>query len=208
MTSMTDRPLSAYGKYQQSRNASWQCLIDCGVDRLPVAVSDIAAKLSVKLCEYGDNEGLLRRHHLDPLLEAAGFAYANPDGRLLIFFNEKDSRQQLRFTIAHELGHILLGHVGPELPRGRFLTPSDPRLERAADRFAERLLAPACILWAREARTPEEIAALCDIPMETARSRARRMQSLLRRNAWLRSPLERQLYAQFHFSADPPEGEG
>lgn len=196
---MTER-MSAYGKYQQSRNASWQCLIDCGVDRLPVVVSDIARQLSVKLCEYGENDALLRRHHLEPLLKAAGFAYANPDGRLLIFFNEKDSRQQLRFTIAHELGHILLGHVGPEVPRGRFLTPSDPKLELAADRFAERLLAPACILWAKEACTAEDIAALCDIPMETARSRARRMQSLRRRNAWLRSPLERQLYDQFRLS--------
>lgn len=196
---MTER-MSAYGKYQQSRNASWQCLIDCGVDRLPVVVSDVARQLSVKLCEYGENETLLRRHHLEPLLKAAGFAYANPDGRLLIFFNENDSRQQLRFTIAHELGHILLGHVGPEVPRGRFLTPSDPRLELAADRFAERLLAPACILWANEAWTAEDIAALCDIPMETARSRARRMQSLRRRNAWLQSPLEQQLYHQFHLS--------
>ena len=58
---MTER-MSAYGKYQQSRNASWQCLIDCGVDRLPVVVSDIARQLSVKLCEYGDNEALLRQH--------------------------------------------------------------------------------------------------------------------------------------------------
>ncbi len=68
-----------------------------------------------------------------------------------------------RFTIAHELGHLLLGH-GTQLDHevgfsGRFAPRSLPIEERAADTFASELLAPRSLMlgsarrhhWTREA---------------------------------------------------------
>lgn len=63
--------------------------------------------------------------------------------------------------------------------------------------FASRLLAPACVLWALDARTPEEIASLCKISHQAAAFRAERMELLYRRGKFLASPLERKVYEQF-----------
>lgn len=199
--------MNAYGKYQKTRNASWHCLLDCGVSKLPVHVSSIANQFDIGLYEYGDNAALLCRRGMGFLLSAEGFAYHDPSGRLMIFFDECKSRQQIRFTIAHELGHIFLGHVGPEFPRGRHLNPSEPSLERAADMFAVRLLAPSCVLWDLQLHKAEDIATLCDIPISIAQNRARRMSTLYRRESeflsagqpscFLRSPLEQKVHAAF-----------
>ena len=75
--------------------------------------------------------------------------------------------------------------------------PGDNPIEQAANVFASRLLAPACVLWALEARTPEQIAKLCQISHQSAAFRAQRMQLLWQRNKFLTSPLERQVYEQF-----------
>ena len=193
---MEQKAAAAYGKYRGIRDAAWQCLLDCGVKDLPVQASLVAAQLGVGLFAYGPNREILRQSRLEALLEAMGFAYADPSGRLMVFYNDETSLQQIRFTVAHELGHILLGHVGPSTPRGRLLEPSVQKLERAADSFAIRLLAPSCALWAKNACTAEEISALCDIPLDAAGKRARRMRELRERNVWLKSDLERELYHQ------------
>lgn len=202
---MEKKAASAYGKYRHIRNAAWQCLLDCGIDSLPVQISAIAEHFGIGIYAYGPNLDLICRSGLEPLLDAMGFAYADPSGRLMIFFNEKTSRQQIRFTIAHELGHILLGHVGADTPQGRLLNPTVEKLEEAADRFAVRLLAPACVLWAKDAYTAEEIEAVCDLSPEYAEKRAKRMKTLRKKNAWLTSDLEKKLYRQLGLPERPEE---
>lgn len=39
-----------------------------------------------------------------------GFILPLPDGRFLFMYNNKQSDKELRKTVWHELGHILLGH--------------------------------------------------------------------------------------------------
>lgn len=114
-----------------------------------------------------------------------------------IFVSEKVSPERRRFTAAHELGHILLGHVGHFELVNREPDPRDNPIEQAANVFASRLLAPACVLWALDARTPEQIATLCKISKQSATFRANRMSVLYERNKFLSSPLERQIYDQF-----------
>ena len=96
---------------------------------------------------------------------------------------------QKRYTIIHEIGHIVLGH-----------TDSDDRSdidEYAAERFAIGVLAPACVLWGLGVQTAEEIADLCNISITSAKIREKRMQELYARNKFLTSPLERQVFEQF-----------
>jgi Zn-dependent peptidase ImmA (M78 family) len=102
-----------------------------------------------------------------------------------------------RVTIAHELGHIFLGH---EVLWGRGVldTPvRKPRSETDADMFALRLLAPACVLWGLDLHTPEEIAAACQISAAAARRRADRMRVLYKRQNFLASAMEKKLFSQF-----------
>lgn len=57
----------------------------------------------------------------------------------------------------------------------------DATVEQAANVFASRLLAPACVLWGCGVHTPEQIAALCSISLPAARFRAARMAELYER---------------------------
>ena len=65
------------------------------------------------------------------------------DGRWLIILNREDAPAQARFTLAHELGHIVLGDLSPAS-----LTPRGRAHEALCDRFAAELLLPAPLLRA------------------------------------------------------------
>ena len=119
------------------------------------------------------------------------------NGQPMIFVSDQCIPTRQRFTAAHELGHILLGHVGRYQLVNREPDPKDNPIEQAANVFASRLLAPACVLWALRARTPEEIADLCQISHQAAAFRAERMALLYERNKFLSSPLERAVHQQF-----------
>ncbi len=173
-----------YRDYKMSRDLAWRVLIEEHVTELPVMVG--------KLCR---NMGITVQYY-DPIDENDGFSTIL-DGRARIFVSNRCSRERQRFTSAHELGHILLGHVGQYKLVNREPTRGDNPIEQAANVFASRILAPACVLWALDTRTPEEIAALCQISHQAAAFRAERMAILYERGKFLSSPLERAVYDQF-----------
>lgn len=188
-----------YKNYQQARDASWKILLDCGVDSLPVDVLDVARQLGVRVFSYEQGARIIQRHKLQRIAERTdGFSLV-VCGSPMVFFNAGTSRQRARFTIAHELGHICLNHLEWNRPTvvNREPGPHDNPRETAANQFAARLLAPACVLWALDIHTPEDIARLCDISLPAARFRADRMAELYRRQRFLTSPLEREVYQQF-----------
>ena len=117
----------------------------------------------------------------------------------VILYSEVCSPERIRFTIAHELGHIVLRHVAPGsiTTKNREPSPGDSQQETAANQFAARLLAPACVLWGLELHTADEIAAACRISKKAAQFRAERMKILYARNKFLSSPLEHKLYQRF-----------
>ena len=110
-----------------------------------------------------------------------------------------------RFTIAHELGHILL-HGGNGL-YNREPSESDNPIEQEANIFASRLLAPACVLWGLGVTSAQQISELCNISLQSAEFRMRRMNELYERekrflnmynkSCFLISELERKVYRQF-----------
>lgn len=159
-----------YGIYKNARNASWQCLIDCGVSELPVKpvqIADhygIACKESEELLSNGESGKLIRRE----------------SGKVQIIVRPTDVVQRKRFTILHELGHYLLGES-----------------EYSAERFAVGVLMPACVLWGVGAFTPESISQICNVSQQAAQRRSERIRILRERNKFLTHPLERQVYGQF-----------
>lgn len=179
-----------YGKYKNARDAAWQCLIDNKVSSLPVKVNSIATANDITIIKYSDVD---HRRLSDG--ESGVTCFAGDD--IYIIYRDTEPVERCRFTIAHELGHILLGHrlIGDRLSRKFDLTK--PESEQEADIFASRLLAPACVLWGLNLHTADEIAAVCNISMSAAQTRAERMQVLYKRNKFLTSSLERQVYKQF-----------
>lgn len=67
------------------------------------------------------------------------------DRRAVIWLNEADGRRRKRFTLAHELGHLMLhGQDGQGIYRDLSFAGSEE--ERAANEFAADLLMPAAML--------------------------------------------------------------
>lgn len=173
-----------YSDYKYSRNLAWEILLWEKVTELPVRIAPLCRQMGIRV--------LL---HDDPV-KGDGYSCIL-DGVPHIIVSRSCYRPRQRFTAAHELGHILLGHVGKYRLVNREPSAADNPVEQTANVFASRLLAPACVLWACNAFTPEAIADLCDISMQSAQYRAERMKLLRDRGKFLVSPLERKVYERF-----------
>ena len=176
-----------YASYKKVRNASWQVLIDFRVNKLPVIITKITSEQNIVLLKNSD-VGELKK-------DEVGISYYEGN-QWYIIYDDTMPKGRIRFTAAHELGHIFLGHelIGQHR---RSFDPNKPKNEIEADIFASRLLAPACVLWGLNVTTADEIMELCGISYQAAEIRAERMAELYRRKKFLTSPLERQVYEQF-----------
>ena len=179
-----------YGRYKNARNSAWQCLIDNNVKSLPVKINCIATANNIAVLKYSNVD-------VERLSDNESGVTCFAGDNIYIIYRDTEPVERCRFTIAHELGHIFLGHalIGDRLSRKFDLTKPD--VEQEADVFASRLLAPACVLWGLNLHTAEEIANVCKISLSAAQVRAERMAVLYKRNKFLTSPLEQQVYKQF-----------
>ena len=178
-----------YGIYKGIREAAWICLRDAEIDRLPVDVLKIARTAGIRVV----------RNSLAHILKRDELAKSFYDGRnWLIVYDDSRSTVESRLTVAHELGHILLGH---DMKHTLYAYAKEfdkkPKSEQQADMFALRLLCPACVLWKLDLHTPEEIARYCRVPLGTAEERSARMNILYERNKFLTSDIEKDVYSRF-----------
>lgn len=179
----------AYGIYKKVRNAAWKILIDNKISSLPVNLSKIAENNGITILK-NSNVGELREGE-------DGISIFDGENWFIVYDDTLESIGYKRIVIAHELGHIFLGHPLFSRVHTQPGSTGKPREETEADTFAGRLLAPACVLWEINLHTSEEIANVCKISKKTAQTRAQRMKILYERDVFLTSSLEKQLYNQF-----------
>jgi len=127
----------------------------------PVPVEDLADQLGCKI----------------RLLDAA--TEKNWSGALVlqptpyIFLRESDNRVHRRFTIAHELGHLVLNHSTPEgVFRERTYKENPQEIE--ANAFAAELLMPTWMLMHQIRRVGlhiEDLAVLFDVSLQAMKYR-------------------------------------
>lgn len=182
--------MNFYGIYKKTRNSSWQVLIDYKISSLPVNVVEIADKAGISIiknCEVNE----LRENEFGLTIFENNQCY--------IIYDETMSKSRIRFTIAHELGHIFLGFpLAYDLNSSiNTFNKEKPIVESEADMFAIRLLAPACVIWGLQLKTADEIMDYCQISRQAAEIRLERMELLYKRNMFLKSPLEKQVFNQF-----------
>lgn len=176
-----------YGIYKGARNAAWHCLIDFKVNSLPVIVSRIASAADISIIKNS------YVNYLKPSQSGKTFVQKE---KFYIVYNDTENSHRCRFTIAHELGHIFLGHLLINTPQYRTFAIRDDS-ESAANVFARDLLAPACVLHELHTINAADISRICDISLEAAEYREKRMRELENRNAWYLHPLEQEVYKQF-----------
>ena len=190
-----------YSKYRESRDLAWQILLDNKIDRLPVRVSGICRFMGYAVTSYARGREAIERFGLSEAAENNdGFTYKS-----VIFYNDVCTVERQRFTVAHELGHILL-HNGNGLYNREPQVKDNP-IEQEANVFASRLLAPACVLWGLGVTNAGQIAELCNISIQSAKFRMERLNKLYERekefrqkygrSCFLLSPAERAVYEQF-----------
>ena len=170
------------------RDSAWKCLHDFHITELPVDLLRIAKQANIKV----------KKNSVANVLAAneSGISILT-NNEWFIVYDDECSIERRRFTIAHELGHVFLGHALIAGYYGRTFNLAKPQSEKEADMFAARLLAPACVLWGLNLHSAEEISALCGISLSAAHIRAERMKLLYARGKFLTSPLERAIFEQF-----------
>ena len=174
--------------FSSEHYASLQVLIDNEINVLPVDVVKISNNYGIDIIKNSIAKELRE--------DEFGISVFNGDNWYIVYDDVVGDISSRRFTIAHELGHILLGHplVAGYHKRSRDKSSPIPRTETEADSFASKLLAPACVLWGLNIRTAAKIEVACKIPSEYAKSRANRMRELYKRNKFLTHKLETKLY--------------
>jgi len=95
------------------------------IETTPIDLQPILEKLNIEVME-------------DSFSEISGLAYKK-DGYNLIILNKNLIHTRKRFTLAHEIGHIVMPHKDPY----KICFIGENRaMERAASRFAAELLMP------------------------------------------------------------------
>lgn len=189
----------SYNDYKYARDSAWKMLIDCCVSELPVRTSQICDHYGWILRSYQGGLRSIELLGLTGLMEKTDGFCAVTKNNVYIFYDRTMPVGRQRFTVAHEIGHLMLGHVGPGMAttQNREPTGSEKPEEQQANQFAARLLAPACVLHEIGATTPEDIARFCGISKKAAEFRSARIRELEHRGKYYSHPLERQLISQF-----------
>lgn len=164
-----------YEYYKIARDKAWECLIESKVNTLPLNLKEIFNYYDIKLKTFinSDDEAFIKNN--------------------IVYFNKSINFKRVRFTLAHELGHILLNHENLT----HTIHTYNGIEEYQANIFSRCLLMPAIVLKEINYIETQGIANICDVPLQAAEYRSQRLKQLLKRNKFYTSQLERKVYNNF-----------
>ncbi len=122
----------------KAKQTAEQVLVRYGITRMtPETLLFLIEEQNYEVVDLNRDEPILSRLGLpDAVTAQESFVYRNGNTRLL-FVSEKLDGEELGYVFAHELGHILLGHLELEM------FASGVRQEYEANEFAHHLLHPS-----------------------------------------------------------------
>lgn len=191
-----------YKQYQEARNLAWEVILKNNINALPVNVLDLCYSLGIPVYSYQSAAELL--NYLDVDINNNEGVSAIVNGHPVIFHdNTIKPFGRRRFTVSHELGHILLGHIKDGDPKFRITywnhgeANAPDNIEKLANVFASRLLAPACVLKELNVHTVKELMSITGLSHRAAEIRLERLNKLRKRDKFYLHPLEAQVKQQF-----------
>lgn len=194
-----------YTNYQKARNKSWEVLLECKINTLPVNLASIANHYDIKIIPYSSTSFI---HALrQEAISGDGFS-VHIKNKKMIFINDTiPNNSRRRFTLAHELGHCILEHPLDSIQfRTNEFYDSKQGLEAEANVFARDLLMPAVVLAKMDIHNVDEIVKLCKVSNQSATIRAKRLAKLYEKNMFCTHPLEKAVAEQFKEYIQKMEG--
>lgn len=174
-------------KYYSISKAVRQFIIQNKIKSLPIDLIKIIHKNGWKSAKYSKSMGIITL--IDPNLCVDNWGFTiEMQGKFIIFYDDLISEGSQNFTLAHEIGHIVLKHYLQEVPAS---------MEKEANMFAARLLMPMCVLHECKVETPEDIQNLCSVSNTAARYRFERLQIVKQRNKFYIDKTELKVKEQF-----------
>lgn len=183
------------------REIAWKFLMDQKIDKLPVSALAVARNSGYKVItynEFADQIGMTTDYLIEKYDNDGFVFWSKADSCFTICYNQSLPFTASRWTVMHEIAHIVLKHVTPETPTlTRIRKIEHPRFERESDGFTRRVLCPSIVLHDCKALEVSEIMELCGISEEAARYRSDYIKKLEARNKWRTSHLEVEVEKQF-----------
>jgi Zn-dependent peptidase ImmA (M78 family) len=121
-------------RYDEVRSAAADVIEDWGISIYPFSIWELLRKIGIRVYRYSElqkeSQETLKAYYPDGI--TMRFSDYDPR-RIKIYLNDiEKSPERIRFTLAHELAHIVLEHPGT----------GEEIYEHEADLFANYLLAP------------------------------------------------------------------
>ena len=182
-----------YNEYKIARDLAWKTLIECNIGELPIKLSIIAKYYNIQVLSY-------KNSNINIANNDDGYSLKLND-KFIIYYNEQKPPQRIRFTLAHELGHCLLGHIKDNEITYRYNSESDSikdLKEIQANVFARDILMPATVLHSLNVKSADDISNICDVSIQSAEIRFNRLLELNKRGMYNKHPFEKQVYNNFN----------
>lgn len=127
-------------------------LKDCDIRSFPIDCFKILDRYGLKYFKYSELEEPL--HSICFKFSEDSLNYEEK-----ICYNEKKAPGRIRFSLMHELGHVLLNH-------GSF---HSDEMEQDANSFASNILAPRIVIHHADCKNENDVSKLFDVTFECAR---------------------------------------
>ena len=129
------------------------------VNSFPIDCFDVCNQLGIKVYTYGEVKDTEKEAFLEISKDGCSCLIELSEGvfEYWIFYNEEMRKERIKFTIFHELGHIILGH-----------TEESDLAESEANHFAAYALAPPPLVHQAKIEDYTDIADIFDISVTSA----------------------------------------
>lgn len=143
-------------RYEEIKEEVYKLFRDYNISNVPIDFIQLTDKMGINLVSYGSLKKEQKRKFLN--ISKDGFSYLNKKEKCYyIYYNENANWQRVRFTIMHEIGHIVLGHE-----------EYSEKNEAEANFFSRSALAPICLIIKWEINELEDVVSTFDISYEAA----------------------------------------
>ena len=157
----------------------------CNITYFPLDCFSLLAAYNYEVYKYSD---LYKKNPL--LLELcggySGEAFSEQNTKI-VAYNERQNPQRIRFSLMHELGHIILGHRG-----------ESNQNEQEANYFASNILAPKMAIHYSSCKNHTEIAKLFNISLQAADIAFTEYRRWHRMAAYKMNFVDKEIYQHFY----------